>query len=138
MKPHLVSGETTREVVQIGFGPGKLVEACRVQHLFEPLVSNKRGRQVVQRLAVNILVDRHVVQTHVLPGKLVQARRVKSSLNQLGSGWFINSLTPQACTSWGKRTTFHLVSHLGGVAASIGTFSRAGVYTLARACASAW
>ena len=34
-------------------------------------------------------------------------------------------------------TTSHLVPHLGGVAASIGTFSRAGVYTLARACASA-
>ena len=36
-----------------------------------------------------------------------------------------------------KRTTAHLVPHLGGVAASIGTFSRAGVYTLARARASA-
>ena len=35
-----------------------------------------------------------------------------------------------------KRTTFHLVPHLGGVVASIGTFSRAGVYTLACACAS--
>ncbi len=34
-----------------------------------------------------------------------------------------------------KRTTSHLVPHLGGVAASIGTFSRVGVYTLARACA---
>ena len=38
---------------------------------------------------------------------------------------------------WLKRTTSHLVPHLGGVAASIGTFNRAGVYTLARACASA-
>ena len=35
----LVSSETTREVVQIIFGPRKLVEACRVQRLFEPLVS---------------------------------------------------------------------------------------------------
>ena len=74
-----------------------------------------------------------MVQTHVLPGKLVQARRVNSSLNQLGSGWFINSLTRQACTCLGKCTTSHLVPHLGAVAASIGTFSRAGVYTLARA-----
>ena len=28
-----------------------------------------------------------------------------------------------------KRTTSHLVPHLGGVGASIGTFSRASVYT---------
>ena len=35
------------------------------------------------------------------------------------------------------RTTSHLVPHLGGVAASIGTLNRAGAYTLARACASA-
>ena len=36
-----------------------------------------------------------------------------------------------------KRTTSHLVPHLGSVVASIGTYSRAGAYTLARACASA-
>ena len=36
-----------------------------------------------------------------------------------------------------KCTTSHLVPHLGDVAASIGTLSRAGAYTLARACASA-
>ena len=36
-----------------------------------------------------------------------------------------------------KCTTSHLVPHLGGVAASIGALSRAGAYTLARACASA-
>ncbi len=36
-----------------------------------------------------------------------------------------------------KRLTSHLVPHLGGVAASIGALSHAGVYTLARACASA-
>ena len=36
-----------------------------------------------------------------------------------------------------KRTTSHLVPHLGGVAASIGTLNCAGAYTLARACASA-
>ena len=36
----LVACETTREVVQIFFGPGKIVEACQVQHLLEPLVSN--------------------------------------------------------------------------------------------------
>ena len=35
-----------------------------------------------------------------------------------------------------KRTTSHFVPHLGGVVARIGTYSRAGVYTLARACAS--
>ena len=34
----LVSCETTREVVQIFVGPGKRVEACRVQKMFEPLV----------------------------------------------------------------------------------------------------
>ena len=39
--------------------------------------------------------------------------------------------------AWLKRTTSHVVPHLGGVAASIGTYSRAGAYTLARACASA-
>ena len=39
--------------------------------------------------------------------------------------------------AWLKRTTSHFVPHLGGVAASIGTLSRAGAYTLARACASA-
>ena len=37
----LVSVEGTREVVQRLVGPRKLVEACRVQHLFEPLASNK-------------------------------------------------------------------------------------------------
>ena len=37
-----------------------------------------------------------------------------------------------------KLTTSHLVvPHLGSVVASIGTYSRAGAYTLARACASA-
>ena len=36
-----------------------------------------------------------------------------------------------------KWTTSHLVPHLGGVAASFGALSRAGAYTLARACASA-
>ena len=36
-----------------------------------------------------------------------------------------------------EHTTSHIVPHLGGVAASIGTFSCADVYTLARACASA-
>ena len=36
-----------------------------------------------------------------------------------------------------KRTTSHLVPHLGSVVASIGTYSRASAYTLARACASA-
>ena len=36
-----------------------------------------------------------------------------------------------------KCTTSHLVPHLGGVVASSGTLSRAGAYTLARACASA-
>ena len=36
-----------------------------------------------------------------------------------------------------KRTTSHFVPHLGGVGASIGTYSRAGAYTLACACASA-
>ena len=36
-----------------------------------------------------------------------------------------------------KCTTSHLVPRLGGVAASIGALSRAGAYTLARACASA-
>ena len=87
---------------------------------------------------VNIMVERRVVQTHVSPGKLAQARRVKSLLNQLGSGWFINYLTGQACTSLGKRTTSDMVPHLGGVAASIGTFSGAGVYALVHACASAW
>ena len=35
-----------------------------------------------------------------------------------------------------KRTTSHLFPHLGGAAASNGTCNRAGVYTLARACAS--
>jgi hypothetical protein len=35
-----------------------------------------------------------------------------------------------------NRTTSHLVPHLGGVAARIGTYNHAGVYTLARACAS--
>jgi hypothetical protein len=39
--------------------------------------------------------------------------------------------------AWLKRTTSHFVPHLGGVAASIGTYSRAGAYTLACACASA-
>ncbi len=86
---------------------------------------------------VNILVERRVVQTQVLPGKLVQARQVNSLLNQLGSGWFINCLAGQVCTSLGKRTTSHLVPHLGGVDASFGTFSSAGVYTLACAWASA-
>ncbi len=38
--------------------------------------------------------------------------------------------------AWLKRTTSHLVPHLGGVAASIGTLNRVGAYTLARACAS--
>ena len=36
-----------------------------------------------------------------------------------------------------KRTTSHLVPHLGSVVASIGTYSRVGAYTLARACAYA-
>ena len=36
-----------------------------------------------------------------------------------------------------KRTTSHLVPHLGSVVASIGTYSRVGAYTLARACDSA-
>ena len=36
-----------------------------------------------------------------------------------------------------KRTPSHLVPHLGGVVASIGTYSRVGAYTLALACASA-
>ena len=36
-----------------------------------------------------------------------------------------------------KRTTSQLVPHLGGVAASVGAFNRAGVYTLPRACANA-
>ena len=36
-----------------------------------------------------------------------------------------------------KRTTSHTVPHICGVVASIGTLSRVGVYTLARACASA-
>jgi len=39
--------------------------------------------------------------------------------------------------AWLKRTTSHIAPHLGGVAANIGTLSRAGEYTLARACASA-
>ena len=36
-----------------------------------------------------------------------------------------------------NHTPSHLVPHLGGAAANIGTFSCADVYTLARACASA-
>ena len=36
-----------------------------------------------------------------------------------------------------NRTTSNLVPHLGGVAANIGTYNRAGAYTLARACAIA-
>jgi len=36
-----------------------------------------------------------------------------------------------------KRTTSHLVPHLGGLVASIGTYSCAGAFTLAHACASA-
>ena len=36
-----------------------------------------------------------------------------------------------------NRTTSHLSPHLGGIAASIGTYSRVGAYTLARAGASA-
>ena len=36
-----------------------------------------------------------------------------------------------------KCMTVHLVPHLGGVAASNGTYGCAGAYTLARACASA-
>ena len=36
-----------------------------------------------------------------------------------------------------KRTSSHPFPHLGSVVASIGTYSRAGAYTLARACASA-
>ena len=39
--------------------------------------------------------------------------------------------------AWLKRTTSHFVPHLGGVAASIGTYSGAGAYTLARSCSSA-
>ena len=35
-----------------------------------------------------------------------------------------------------KRTTSHLVLHLGGLAASIGTYSCAGAYTLAHECLS--
>ena len=36
-----------------------------------------------------------------------------------------------------KRTTSHPVPHLGSVVASLGTYSRAGAYTLAHACANA-
>ena len=36
-----------------------------------------------------------------------------------------------------KRPSSHLVPHLGSVVASIGAYSRASAYTLARACASA-
>ena len=45
----------------------------------------------------------------------------------------VNGMQP----AWLNRTTSHLVPHLGGVAASVGAFNRADVYTLGHACASA-
>jgi len=42
-----------------------------------------------------------------------------------------------ACSQLGRIVQLPTLSHLGGVAANIGTYSGAGAYTLARACANA-
>ena len=68
-------------------------------------------------------------RAQILP--ILEKANVTSDLN--GKTTYCNGVHP----AWLKRTTSHFVPHLDGVAASIGTYSRVGAYTLARACARA-
>ena len=106
----LVSRETTREVIQILFGPGKLVESCQVNTYLEPLVSTKTWSTSGSKACwVNMLFASRVVQntrltrqaSTRLPGqKLVEPCQFKSVLTtSLG----VRQTCQQACTRlWGQ------------------------------------